>query len=286
MTTPSDTTSGTIQTELTAHFRQLHSQRPLVLPNAWDAASARVIERAGAHAIATGSAGVAWAHGFGDGQTIGRDRMLEAVREIVRAVRVPVTADIESGYGAGTPEDVAETVRGVIGAGAVGINLEDSPGRDGGPLMSAEDHIERILAARDAASSLRADLVINARTDVFLAQVGAPETRLAEAVRRANLYREAGADCLFVPGVIDAVTIRELALGIDGPLNVMARFGAPSIPELGELGVARVSLGPHVALAALAATHRAALELLTTGTYAELERNLTFAEANELFARD
>lgn len=271
--------------EQTAMFRQLHLQHPFILPNAWDAASARVIEHVGARAIATTSAGVAWAHGYGDGQKLERERMIAAIREIVQAVSVPVTADIEGGYGTGTPRDVAQTVRAVLEAGAVGINLEDSPGRNGEKLLSAEAHVERILAARESATSLGMDLVINARTDVFLAQVGEPESRLPEAIRRANLYRKAGADCLFVPGVIDAPTITALVQNIDGPINIMAGPGAPSIPELGSLGVARVSLGPNLALAALAVTQRAALELLTAGTYTELEHGFSFADANGLFSR-
>ena len=273
------------QAEQTRKFRQLHSQRPLVLPNAWDTASARVIERAGAQAIATTSAGVAWAHGYGDGQKLERDRMIEAIREIVQAVRVPVTADIEGGYGSNSAEDVAQTVRTVLGAGAVGINLEDSPGTNGERLLSAEAQVERILAAREAATSLGMDLVINARTDVFLAQVGEPETRLNEAIRRANLYRNAGADCQFIPGVIDTPTITALVQNIGGPINIMAGPNAPSISALGRLGVARVSLGPNLALAALAATQRAALELLGAGTYSELEQGFSFADANSLFTR-
>jgi 2-methylisocitrate lyase-like PEP mutase family enzyme len=274
------------QAERTERFRQLHSQRPLILPNAWDAASARVIERAGARAIATTSAGVAWRHGFSDGQKLERDRMIVAIREIVQAVSVPVTVDIEAGYGSGSADDVAQTVRAVLGAEAVGINLEDSPGTNGEKLLNAEAHVERILAARESATSLGLDLVINARTDVYLAQVGEPESRLPEAIRRANLYRNAGADCLFIPGVIDALTITALVQNIDGPINIMARAGAPSISELGSLGVARVSLGPNIALAALAATQRAALELFGVGTYSELEHGFSFADANGLFARE
>jgi 2-methylisocitrate lyase-like PEP mutase family enzyme len=269
--------------ELVAHFRQLHTDGPLVLPNAWDAASARVIERAGALTIATSSAGIAWAHGCTDGQKLERDQMITAIREIVEAVRIPVTADIEGGYGAGTAEDVAETVTAVIAAGAVGINLEDSPGRDGQALLSTQEQVLRIRATRDTATVMGIDLLINARTDVFLAQVGLPETRLDETVRRANAYRAAGADCLFVPGVIDASIIQTLVQQIDGPINIMAKPGAPSIPALGALGVARVSVGSAIAAAAMAITQRAALELLGAGTYHELEGALTFADANGLF---
>jgi 2-methylisocitrate lyase-like PEP mutase family enzyme len=266
-------------------FRQLHTSRPLVLPNAWDAASARVIERAGALAIATTSAGVSWVYGRGDGQQLRREEMIQAIRWIVQTVDIPVTADIEGGYGTGSARDVAETVQAVIAAGAAGINLEDSPGRDGELLLSPEAHAERIRAAREAALATGGDLVINARTDVYLFQVGAPETRFDAAVRRANLYRAAGADCLFVPGVIDAETIAALVQAIDGPLNIMAGPGAPSVAQLGQLGVARVSVGPAITLAALAATQRAARELLEQGTYGSLEGGMPFGEANSMFAR-
>ena len=273
------------QRDRAAHFRQLHEQRPLVLPNAWDAASARVIEQAGAQAIATTSAGVSWVFGRGDGQKLRRDEMIQMVRYIVETVDVPVTADIEGGYGTGSPRDVAETAQAVIAAGACGINLEDTPGRDGEPLLAPVAHAERIRAARQAALDAGGDLVINARIDVYLFQVGAPETRFDATVERAHLYRAAGADCLFVPGVIDAETIAALVKAIDGPVNIMAKPGAPSIPELGRLGVARVSLGPSLILAALTTTQQAARELLEHGTYQTLENSLTFGETNRLFSR-
>ena len=273
------------QAERAAYFRRLHDTRPLVLPNAWDAASARVIEKAGAPAIASTSAGVSWAHGRADGQTLRRDEMLQAIRAMVQAVAVPVTADIEGGYGSGSADDVAETARALVAIGAAGINLEDSPGRDGERLLEPAAHVERIRAARDAARDAGGDLVINARIDVHLFQVGAPETRFDAAVRRANLYREAGADCLFVPGVIDAGTIAALAKAIDGPLNIMAMPGAPSTSQLAQLGVARVSVGPAIAQVALRATWRAARELLDQGTYGKSEDSLPFGEANGMFAR-
>lgn len=273
------------QRDRAAHFRQLHTQRPLILPNAWDAASARVIEQAGAQAIATTSAGISWAFGRGDGQKLRRDEMIQMIRYIVESVDVPVTADIEGGYGTGSPRDVAETAQAVLAAGVSGINIEDTPGQDGETLLAPEAHAERIRAARQAALDAGGDLVVNARTDVYLFQVGAPETRFEETVRRANLYRAAGADCLFVPGVIDAETIAALVRAIDGPLNIMAMPGAPSIPELGQLGVARVSLGPAIIRAALATTQQAARELLEQGTYRTLENSLPFSETNRLFNR-
>ncbi len=272
------------QSDRAAHFRELHTRRPLVLPNAWDAASARVIELAGAPAIATTSAGVSWSHGRADGQKLRREEMIQAIRYMVETVAVPVTADVEGGYGGGSTDDVPETVRALVAIGAAGINLEDSPGREGEVLLAPEAHAERIRAARDAARAAGGDLVINARTDVYLFQVGAPETHFHAAVQRANRYRAAGADCLFVPGVIDSETIAALVRAIDGPLNIMALPGAPSASQLGQLGVARVSVGPAIAQAALATTRRAARELLGQGTYGAPENSLPFDEANGMFA--
>lgn len=271
------------QSDRAAYFRQLHTKSPLILPNAWDAASARVIELAGALAIASTSAGVSWTYGRGDGQKLRREEMIQAIRYMVQTVTVPVTADIEGGYGDGSPHDVAETVHALIAIGVVGINLEDSPGRDGEALLAPAVHAERIRAAREAALAAGGDLVINARTDGYLFQVGAPEMRFDTAVQRANLYRAAGADCLFVPGVIDAGTIAALVRAIDGPLNIMAMPGAPSASQLGQLGVARVSVGSAIAQAALATTRRAARELLEQGTYGTPEDSLPFGEVNGMF---
>jgi len=273
------------QKERVAHFRRLHENGPLVLPNAWDAASARVIELAGAHAIGTTSAGVSWAHGRRDGHGLRRDEMIEAIRRIVEAVDVPVTADIEGGYGSGSAEDVAATVRAVVELGVVGINLEDASGDAGTPLLDPELQAERIRAARAAAVAAGGDLFINARTDVYLAQVGEPQSRLDAAIERANLYLAAGADGVFVPGVIDADTIAALARSINGPLNIMWLPGAPAVPDLARLGVARVSLGPALALAAFAAMRQAARELLERGTYDALEHSLSFGEVDGMFTR-
>jgi 2-methylisocitrate lyase-like PEP mutase family enzyme len=265
-------------------FRRLHQPEAgaiLVLPNAWDALSARVIEQAGARAIATTSAGVSWALGRPDGQGVTRREMVEAVRRVVRAVRVPVSADVESGYGTGTPEEVEETVRGVLDAGAVGINLEDAPGR-GQPLLAPEEQQARIAAARGAAGGT--GLFINARVDVYLRQVGPEAGRFDETVRRARAYSAAGADGVFVPGVGDAATIGRLAAAVGVPLNVMARPGAPSVGELARLGVARVSVGPAITLAVMAVIRRAAAELLEGGTYEAMADGMSFADANGLFA--
>jgi 2-methylisocitrate lyase-like PEP mutase family enzyme len=266
-------------------MQQPDAGRILVLPNAWDAMSARLIEDAGARAIATTSAGVAWALGRQDGEGLTRDQMINAIERITRVVRVPVTADVERGYGDGTPADAAETVRRVIGAGAVGINLEDAPGRDGATLMAIDEQVERIAAARAAASREGVPIYINARIDPYLAQAGAPEGRFDETVRRAQAYAGAGADGVFVPGVADADTIRQLVAAVGLPLNVMAGRGAgPSIAELQALGVARVSIGPALTLAVMAQIRRAAAEVLEQGTYASMQGGLTFPEADALFS--
>ena len=268
-------------------FRRRHlpgAATILVLPNAWDAMSARVIEEAGAPAIATTSSGVSWSLGRPDGEGLTRDEMIAAVRRIAGAVAVPVSADIEGGYGSGTPEDVAETVAAVIAAGAVGVNLEDAArgGEEG--LLETSRQVDRIAAAR-AAATARGELFVNARVDTYLHSVGPANNRLEETVGRARAYVAAGADGIFVPGVVDAPTVRLLAGAIEAPLNVMAGPGAPSIAELRELGVARVSVGPSIALAALGAIRRAATEILSHGTYDEMRGAVDFSEADGLFPR-
>lgn len=278
------------QPEQANAFRRMHQPdagRILVLPNAWDAMSARLIEEAGARAIATTSAGVAWALGRADGEGLTRDQMVNAIERITRVVKVPVSADVERGYGDGTPVDVAETVRRVIAAGAVGINLEDAPGRDGATLMEVDAQVERISAAREAATREGVEIFINARVDTYLAQAGAAEGRFDETVRRARAYNGAGADGVFVPGVADPEIIRSLVDAVGAPLNVMAGRGAgPTIPELQALGVARVSLGPALTLAVMAQVRRAAAEVLAQGTFTSMQGGLTFPEANALFSRE
>lgn len=273
------------QRDRAAAFQRLHSPVAddlLVLPNAWDAMSARVIETAGARAIASTSSGVSWALGRRDGQGLTREEMAGAIRRIVAAVNIPVTADIEAGYGAGTPEDVAETVRAVLDAGAVGINLEDGPGR-GEPLIPVEEQAERLAAARSAAEGAGVDLFINARTDVFLREVGDAGGRLAEVLRRARVYRGAGADGIFVPGVVDGPTIGRLVAGVGAPLNVLTGRAGPTIPELRQLGVARVSVGPSIALAVMAQIRILAGELLGAGSYKGMRGAMPYDEADSMF---
>ena len=241
-----------------------------------------MIEAAGFPALATTSAGIAFTRGYPDGERISRGEMAEAVRRIAARVRVPVTADMEAGYGR-TPQSAAATARAVIAAGAVGMNLEDAPA-DGDGLLDVALQADRIRAACDAAASAGVPLVINARTDVFLACIGAPETRLAHAVSRLNAYRAAGADSLFAPGVTDRATIAALVREVGGPLNVLAGPGCPPVPELEALGVRRLSLGSGVIRATLAHVRRIAEELQGGGTYSALlgESVPPHAEINRL----
>ena len=266
-------------------FCSLHQGPPiLVLPNVWDVASARIVEQAGFPAIATSSAGVAFALGYPDGERISRDEMTSVVARIAAHVAVPVTADMEAGYGRG-PEDAAATVCAVIAAGAVGMNFEDSPGEDGEPLLPEALQVERVRAAREAADATGVPFVLNARTDVFLEQVGEPAGRLAHAVRRLNAYRSAGADCLFAPGVSDAATIALLVKEVRGPLNVLAVAASPPIRELERLGVARVSLGSGPMRAGLTVLRRIAEELRTAGTYGALAGAIPHADLNRLLGQ-
>lgn len=259
-------------------FRSLHGGGGiLALPNAWDVASARLAEDAGAAAIATTSAGVAWSLGAPDGNRLGRDRAVDLVARIVAAVDVPVSADIEGGY-ADDADGVAGTIRAVLAAGAVGVNLEDASHRDPGPLLPVAEQAERISAARAAAGD---GLFLNARIDTFLA--GVPDA-LPETLQRAAAYLAAGADGIFVPGATDPGVIAALVEGVDAPLNVMAGPGAPPVAELAKLGVARVSLGSAVAQAAYAVARRAARELLADGTYSALEDALDYGELNALLS--
>ncbi|MCG5218503.1 isocitrate lyase/PEP mutase family protein [Streptosporangium sp. KLBMP 9127] len=270
------------QNDKALRFRSLHEGgRPLILANAWDVVSARLVEEAGASAIATTSAGVAWSLGVPDGDLLGRDRVFDLVSRMAAAVALPVTADIESGYSA-TPGGVGETIRGVMQAGAVGVNIEDALYGSASALRAVPEQAERIAAAREAAG--RPELFVNARIDTYLRQVGDPAARLDDTLARAAAYLEAGADGIFVPGVTDPDTVATLTVGIPAPLNVLAGPTAPDIATLAGLGVARVSLGSSIAAAAYALVQRAAEEAFTQGTYLSLAGGLTYGELNSLFA--
>ena len=267
-------------------LRKLHSgPRILVLPNAWDVASARVLEELGYPAIATTSAGVAFSLGYPDGQRISRDEMLEVVARIARAVRVPVTADMESGYGI-TSKNMAETAKAIVAAGAVGLNLEDVTGDTEKSQVDTALQVEKVRTIREVTASLGVSLVINARTDVYLMPIGPEATRFERTVERLRAYRAAGADCVFAPGVKERPLIEKLVKAVAAPLNILVTPGCPSIPELEKLGVARASIGSGVMRSALGLVRRIGKELLETGTYASaFEGAIQFAEVNALLAR-
>ncbi len=263
-------------------FRSMHSEGPvLLLANVWDVACARIVEEAGFPALATTSAGIAFAQGFPDGQKIPPKRMIAAVAGIAGAVNVPVTADVEGGYG-NKPEDAARTASGVIHAGAVGMNFEDATGDPGHPLADLPLQLEKIRAIRETAEKLGIPLVLNARTDVYLLQVGDPAKRYDETVRRLQAFRDAGADCVFVPGVRDAATIGRLVADLRCPVNVLAVPGSPSVAELAALGVRRISLGSGPMRATLGMLRRLAQELRTSGTYSAMEGAPSHAEMNAI----
>ncbi|MEV0092613.1 isocitrate lyase/phosphoenolpyruvate mutase family protein [Streptomyces sp. NPDC050738] len=259
-------------------LRSLHTPAaPLALANAWDVASACVIEAAGASAIATTSAGVAWSLGAPDGDVLSREQGLEVVRRVVAAVSVPVTTDIEGGY-AQDPGGVAETIREVLAAGAAGVNIEDA-------ARPPAELAQRISAARGVVEASGGDLFINARIDTYLFGLGDAGGRLKETLERARLYVAAGADGIFVPGVTDRAIVEALVEGISVPVNVMAGPGAPTVGELGALGVSRVSLGSGVAQAAYGAARRAASDLFGAGTYDSLGDAVDYGELNSLLSK-
>ena len=271
-------------TEKAVQFRSLHrGPGVLLLPNAWDVASARIFEEAGFPAIATTSAGIAFSPGYPDGQRISREEMIARVARIVRAVKVPVSADIEAGYGM-RAEDAARTTRELIEAGAIGMNLEDASDRRDQPLLSLELAVEKIKAVRETGAQLHAPIVLNARTEVYHLPGGNPDADYAEAVRRLVAFRDAGADCVFAPGLKDAATIGRLVKDVACPLNILAVPGTPSIAELEKLGVARVSVGSGFMRATLGLLRRAAEELKSVGTYTALADAVPYAEVNKLLS--
>lgn len=239
-------------------LRRLHTGPDLlVLPNAWDALSARIIEAEGFPAVASSSAGCAAVLGYPDGQQIPRAEMCFLVKKMAGAVEVPLTADLEAGY-----DDVAQTALGLMEAGAAGLNFEDMVGDT---LLGIDEQVERIYTLRRMGEEAGIPIVINARTDIYLAEHGDASTRFKRSVERLNRFREAGADCLFIPGVTDVETIREFVREVQGPLNILATPASPSLARLRDLGVARVSLGSGTSRVAMGALRRFAHDLRVHG---------------------
>jgi 2-methylisocitrate lyase-like PEP mutase family enzyme len=274
-----------IQAEKAERFRKLHhGPRLLMLPNAWDVASARILEECGHPAIATTSAGVAYSLGYPDGQSISRGEMLEVVGRIARAVRIPVTADLEAGYGT-TVKEMTETVKAAIDAGAIGMNLEDVTGDDKSSHVALPLQVEKIRVIRETAKSIGVPFVLNARTDIYLMPIGAEATRFERTVERLRAYRDAGADCLFAPGLYDRDTIAKLVKAVEAPLNILANSACPPLAELEKIGVARVSAGSGIMRAAMGTVQRIGKEMLEARScetmfagatpYIELQRIMT-----------
>ncbi|MCY8003481.1 isocitrate lyase/phosphoenolpyruvate mutase family protein [Bacillus haynesii] len=257
-------------------FLDLHHQSgPFVLPNAWDAASAKAFQNCGFKAVGTTSAGIAMSLGYPDGEHLPFETLLSVLKTITDAVDIPVSADLEAGYGQ-SPETVAENVKKAAAAGVVGINIEDGTKDPCRPLCDATLMEEKITAVKN----LNLPVLINARTDVYWLNADDPGSRLQTAVRRANRYRQAGADCIFIPGADDTGTIAGLRKGISGPLNVLAGSNTPSLQILSELGIERISCGSAPFRAALSLVKKIGEDIIRRGTFNHMTDGvLSYGEA-------
>ena len=262
-----------------------HAKQPLLLINAWDAASASIVEHAGFPAIATTSAGVANAQGYPDGQHIPWPEMLEVIRRIAETVRVPVTADVEAGFAADL-QQLEWALEQLVEAGAVGINLEDAvPGAAHGPLFSLADQANRIRTVRRISERLKLHLVINARTDAYWQKGAEPAAAWHETLERGKAYFDAGADCIFIPGLRDPEKIGDLVAAWKSPINILAGPGVPSIADLQKLGVRRISFGSGPMRAAMGFLRNICQEALDSGAYNKMvETAVTYDEMNALLA--
>ncbi len=270
------------QKEKAELFLKLHRDDDvLVILNSWDPGSSKLVEATGFKAVGTTSMGISASLGYPDCEAISFEEMYEAVKRIAKAVSVPVTVDIEGGFGKDV-EQIVLNIEKVISTGIVGINIEDSVNRNP-KLLEIDEFCERISAIRKLSDSLGFHLVINARTDVFLAESGSPAGRIAESIKRGNRYREAGADCIFVPCVWEADKISELVNGIKAPVNILANPTngtglPPSVKELRDLGVARLSVGSSLMKSTLGLIKNVGEEILQKGTYNNYSNALTPVE--------
>lgn len=272
----------TAQAELARQLLQLHQgPEPLLLPNVWDVAGARLLEEMGFPAIATSSAAIANSLGYPDGERISKREMLDVVARIAEAVRIPVTADIEAGYGA-TPEAARQTGRELIATGAVGCNLEDSEHEL--RLVPLELQVEKIAALLAAGGEAGVPLVVNARTDAFFLKAAASFDPFAEAARRARAYRAAGAACVFAPGLKDVAVIARLLEASPGPLNILGGPGLAPLGELARAGVRRISLGSGPYRAAIATLRRIAEALRGGGGFELMAGAIPYADLNALLS--
>lgn len=265
-----------------------HAPSLLILPNAWDVASAKIFEIEGFKAIGTTSAGISVAFGYPDGQKMSLEENLSVVRRIVDHIDLPISADIEAGY-ANSTEGVTKSAEAVLKTGAVGLNLEDSTGNSSKPLYDVSFMVEKLKAIREMSSLEDIHLIVNARTDTYLIDDLKAGNRMQQTINRANAYRDAGADCIFVPDVgdLDTDTIALLTKEINAPLNIIVGAHSPPLAMLKEIGVARISLGPRPMRAALAFLRKIARELLEKGTYDHMTKDtLSYSEVNQWFEKD
>jgi len=270
----------TEQIAMAKTFLARHCRPPvLLLPNAWDPMSARLFVTAGFDALATTSGGVAWALGYADGEQVPWDELVEATARIVRTAQVPVTADIEAGYGA-SPAEVGAHIVEIIRAGVVGVNLEDGLH---GPIRTVEDAVARLQAARAAARKEGVPIVLNARCDIFHLQYGEESTRFAATVERCKAYLVAGADCVYPFGLRDPAVIGAFVKAVGGPVNITGRAGMPDAATFERMGVARITIASAPTLVAMSAIQKLAVELRATGSFDALATQLRHPDAQKLF---
>ena len=268
-----------------ARFRDLHREDgTFVMANAWNPGSAVVLAEAGFEAIGTTSAGIAFSHALPDYEgAVSLERALGETAAMVNAVELPVSMDGENGF-ADAPEGIYDNVLKITGTGVAGLSIEDHPGQEGETLYPSALAVERIQAAGEALATLDHPVMLTARAECYL--VGHPEP-FAESVKRANLYCEAGADCLFVPGLRDIATISELVQEVEGPVNVVIGLSGPplSVAELADAGVRRISIGGSLARATFGLVRRAAREILDHGTFGYAAEQIPDAELCRLFSK-
>lgn len=277
-----------VQQSLAERFQSMHEEKKLlILPNAWDAGSARMFEAMGFDAVATTSGGMAWSLGYADGEQVPLDELVAAISRMVRVTSIPLTVDFEAGYGE-SPADVAVSVGAVLDAGVVGINLED--GIEHRVLRDASDAASRIAAAREVADKAGVPLVINARVDTFMVhgesaarEAGSMNDLVKETIRRAQLYLAAGANCIYPIALSDPHIIETLCREIEAPVNIGARAGMVNMTELSRLGVSRVSLATRLATVAYSAAKEAAQRVKSTGGFDSLDAAFSYADLQKLF---
>jgi 2-methylisocitrate lyase-like PEP mutase family enzyme len=276
------------QKVLAEEFLKLHhSQRILLLPNAWDVMSAKIYEQFGFKAIGTTSAGISATLGYPDGQVMSLEENLSVVKRIVNNTNLPISADIEAGYSTSV-KGVVEAAKAALDVGAVGINLEDSTGDETKLFFAISEQVEKIKAIRSMADTRGISLVINLRTDVYMLGKEGNAEKFKHTVERANIYKEAGADCIFVPeiGEFNEQIIIDLVKEINAPLNIIAADNIPPVQKLEEIGVARLSFGPRPMRAMFSLLIKMQKELIEKGTYKIMSTDtLSYDEINSMLRK-